>query len=68
MNVAKTILFQEHASGLARLQAKRSGNPKHPVQVWNPFAEPGSLEAFLPAASSVKCEYFLPSFDASMLI
>ena len=67
-NVAKGILWAQDASSLVRLQETWIGNPKPSVQVWNPFAEPGSPEYFLPVASKAKREYSLPSFDASMLI
>ncbi|CAF9921013.1 MAG: hypothetical protein ALECFALPRED_001691 [Alectoria fallacina] len=56
-NVAKGILWAQDASSLVRLQETWIGNPKPSVQVWNPFAEPGSPEYFLPVASKAKHEY-----------
>lgn len=57
MNIAKTIFFKEDDDGLARFQATWN---QRSVQTWSPFAEPGSPEAFMPAASRARRESTYP--------
>ncbi|KAF6227501.1 hypothetical protein HO173_012241 [Letharia columbiana] len=51
MNTAQKILWRLDDAGLARLQDAWRVKSK---QVWNPFAEPGSPEAFIPTRSSAR--------------
>lgn len=62
--IAKNILYKHDQAGLEYLQTAWSARS---VQVWNPFAEPGSPEDFIPAATSARRESPLLSFCMSVL-
>ena len=64
VNTVKDILWRLNQEKLAGLQIKWRLKSQ---QIWNPFADPGSPNAFVAAGENVRRESFLSSFYASEL-